>query len=128
MLCKAKNIDYQLIDIDGRLCLYTDLRINKQELPDKLNCYELKKRNAYSRDVFYIHYVAATNHLGTILTRGKFPFDDVCGYTPKKKPREFAYMNLSQFMSKSTPQLWKEIEEGLYETERDVPMDFTKYA
>ena len=84
----ARTESYFLVDMDGYICLFTNLRLDRYTVPEDLYCYDV--RDADCDGCFAeIQSFVCFNHWGTIITKEPIPMNEYHCYWPE---REEAYL------------------------------------
>ncbi len=78
----AAKEDYELMEIDGRPALFTNLRIDRDTVPEGLFCYDVRDSDNLDGSFAEIAPFVRVNHWGTILCREPFPLDKSGSYYP----------------------------------------------
>lgn len=72
----ANEIDYEKLDLLGKIVLFTDLRIDRNTLPDGIYAYDLRHDDYGHGNICEIKSFVTVNHWGTILTDDPIPMSD----------------------------------------------------
>ncbi len=80
----AKNERYELIDIDGYICLYTDIRLDKKTIPESLYCYDVRDSDYCDGTFAEIRPSVLVNYWGTVICKEPLPLDNFQSYYPKE--------------------------------------------
>ena len=78
----ATKEGYMLAEIDGKPVLFTNMRLDRDTVPEGLFCYDVRDSDDLDDSFAEIKRSVMVNHWGTILCRGPFPLDEHGGYYP----------------------------------------------
>ncbi|MCM1218738.1 MAG: hypothetical protein NC548_29995 [Lachnospiraceae bacterium] len=79
----AAKEKYELMEIDGRPVLFTNLRLDRDTVPEGLFCYDVRDSDNLDGSFAQIATFVGVNHWGTILCREPFQLDGAGGYYPE---------------------------------------------
>ena len=79
----AAKEGYELAEIDGRPVLFTNMRLDRDTVPDGIFCYDVRDSDRLDGSMAEIKAVVVVNHWGTILCKGPFPVDESGSYYPE---------------------------------------------
>jgi len=74
---------YQLIQMDGYNCLFTNLRLDRSLLPKGIHCYDVRDSDDLDGSFAEVQPFVLVNHWGTIICKDKIPLDKDGSYYPK---------------------------------------------
>lgn len=74
---------YELMEIDGRPVLFTNLRLDRDTVPEGLFCYDVRDSDDLDGSFAQIASFVRVNHWGTILCREPFQLDGAGSYYPE---------------------------------------------
>ena len=94
MAMNAGKEKYDVVDVDGRLCLFTNMRLDRNTIPPGLHCYDVRDSDFLDGSFCEIKPFVMVNHWGTINSREVFELDKHGSYYPKEEPG-FVDMHLS---------------------------------
>ena len=75
MFQDATKIRYELVEVDGMECLFTNSRLDRSTVPENLHCYDVRDSDACDGIFAQIKKLVFVNHWGTILTKEPLPLD-----------------------------------------------------
>lgn len=78
----AAKEKYELMEIDGRPVLFTNLRLDRDTVPEGLFCYDVRDSDNLDGSFAQIATFVGVNHWGTILCREPFQLDGAGSYYP----------------------------------------------
>lgn len=81
----AREEMYELVEVDGMVCAFTNARIDRQTVSDSLCCYDVRDSDLCEGIFAEIRPHVLVNHWGTILCKIPFPLDDDGSYYPRKE-------------------------------------------
>lgn len=82
------------------MCLFTNLRINRESIPKNLYCYDVRDSDRLDGSFAQIKEYVLVNHWGTIITKEPFSLDDSGAYYPKEEENYFGYgLSLSEYLA-----------------------------
>lgn len=99
----ATRESYMLTEIDNRLVLFTNMRLNRDTVPDGFFCYDVRDSDSLNGSMAQIKPYVMVNHWGTILCRVPFPMEEYGCYYPES----WSYLNKSISLlefSRATPE------------------------
>lgn len=85
----AREEDYELMEIDDHVVIFTNMRIDRSTVPEGLYLYEIRDSDNLDGSFAEIKPAIYVNHWGSIISKEKFPLDDHGSYFPND------YMNKS---------------------------------
>lgn len=71
-----------LAEIDGKPVLFTNMRLDRDTVPDGLFCYDIRDSDDLDGSFAEVNSFVMVNHWGTILSREPFPLDEHGSYYP----------------------------------------------
>lgn len=94
----AKTEGYDLINMDGRLCLFTNMCLDRESIPEGLFCYDVKDSDQLDGSFAEVRALVEEKHWGTIISKEEIPLDGNGTYRPKD-PVSFAgvYLTLKEY-------------------------------
>lgn len=99
----ATREGYMLAEIDNRLVLFTNMRLDRDTVPDGLFCYDVRDSDSLDGSFAQIKPFVMVNHWGTILSREPFPLDERGSYYPEDWGYLGGDMSLTEFAA-ATPE------------------------
>ena len=91
----AREETYELVEVDGIVCAFTNARLDRQTVSDFLYCYDVRDSDLCEGIFAEIRPHVLVNHWGTILCKQPFSLDDDGSYYPRKEEN---YLNESVTM------------------------------
>ena len=73
MAVDANNEVFEIVTIDGREALFTNLRIDRETVPKGFYCYDIRETEGFSGVAASVEQYVLVNHWGSILTKKSFP-------------------------------------------------------
>lgn len=101
----ATKEGYLLAEIDGRLVLFTNMRLDRDTVPEGLSCYDVRDSDHLDGSMAEVKPFVMVNHWGTILSREPFPLDDHGSYYPEDWGYLDESMSLAEFQAAPPEQL-----------------------
>lgn len=84
MLVNPFEETYQLIQMDGYNCLFTNLRLDRNLLPKGLHCYDVRDSDDLDGSFAQVKPFILVNHWGTILCKDEIPMNEYGCYYPEE--------------------------------------------
>lgn len=81
-LYDAVKESYELAEIDGRVVLFTNARLDRDTVPEGLFCYDVRDSDNLDGSFAEIAPFVRVNHFGTILCREPLPLGGEGSYYP----------------------------------------------
>lgn len=78
---------YQLINMDGYNCLFTNLRLDRSLLPKGLFCYDVRDSDSSDGSFAQVQPFVLVNHWGTIICKDEIPMNEYGCYYPETEER-----------------------------------------
>ena len=103
----ARDEQYTLIDMDGYICLFTNMRLDRDTIPEGLYCYDVRDADA-NGEFAEVQKFVLVNHWGTIITKEPLPLDPQWNsYFPERDAEYFTgeSFSLVQFQTISNEEL-----------------------
>ncbi len=99
----ARNEHYTLIDMDGHICLFTNMRLDRDTIPEGLHCYDVRDDSGDGTFAQIQNFVMV-DHWGTIITKDPIPMDPQwhC-YWPKQDAEYFSNDSFTLEEFQTTP-------------------------
>ena len=72
----AHEESFDLIEVLDKTVLFTNLRIDRNTVPDGLYCYDLRHGDSDDSEPCSIEKNVLVNHMGTIISKEPFEFGD----------------------------------------------------
>lgn len=79
----ATKEGYLSAQIDGRLVLFTSMRLDREIISTPLFCYDIRDSDRLDGCFKEVRLSVRENHLGTVLCREPFPLGEGGSYYPK---------------------------------------------
>lgn len=79
----ARKERYELIDLDGYICLFTNIRLDRSTIPQSLYCYDVRDSDYCDGAFAEIRPSIMVNYWGTIICKRPLPLDNLRSYYPK---------------------------------------------
>lgn len=70
----ARNEHYTLVDVDGYICLFTNMRLDRETIPDDIYCYDVRD-DCGDGSFAQIQKSVLVDFWGSILTKDSIPLD-----------------------------------------------------
>lgn len=70
----ARAERYTLINMDGHICLFTNMRLDRDTIPEGLHCYDVRDADANGEFAEVAPFVLV-NHWGSLITKEPIPLD-----------------------------------------------------
>ena len=102
----ARTEHYWLVDMDGYICLFSNLRLDRDTIPEGLFCYDV--RDADCDGTFAeVQPFVLVNHWGTIISKEPIPLNEYGCYWPERDAFYFPADNVSlaEYQEQSISQL-----------------------
>ena len=81
-LFDATKEGYMLAEIDATPVLFTNMRLDRDTVPEGLFCYDVRDSDHLDGSFAEVKSFVMVNHWGTILCRQPFPLDEHGSYYP----------------------------------------------
>ena len=86
MVLDAREEVYDVVDVDGRLCLFTNMRLDRDTIPKGLYCYDVRDSDSLGGSLAEVKPFVLVNHWGTIISWEEIELNGDCSYFPKEEP------------------------------------------
>lgn len=73
----------ELIDLDGYICLFTNIRLDRSTIPQSLYCYDVRDSDYCDGTFAEIRPSIMVNYWGAIICKRPLPLDNLQSYYPK---------------------------------------------
>lgn len=80
----AEKEGYELGEMDGKMVAFTNMRIDRDTVPEELYCYDIRDSDRLNGSCAEIKPYVMVNHWGTILCKEPFPMNERGSYYPKE--------------------------------------------
>ena len=104
-LFNATKESYELVEIDDKVILFTNARLDRDTVPEELFCYDVRDSDDLDGSMAEIKPTVIVNHWGTILSKEPFPLDEFGSYYPEGYSYLGYDMDLAEFKNSSKEQL-----------------------
>ena len=101
----ATKEGYLLAEIDSRLVLFTNMRLDRDTVPEGLSCYDVRDSDNLDGSMAEVKPFVMVNHWGTILSKDAFPLDEHGSYYPEDWGYLDKTMSLAEFQAATPEQL-----------------------
>ncbi|CAK7088809.1 MAG: hypothetical protein ENTB_04555 [Enterocloster aldenensis] len=101
----ATKEGYMLAEIDGKPVLFTNMRLDRDTVPEGLFCYDIRDSDNLDGSFAEVKPHVLVNHRGTILCREPFPLDGHGSYYPEDWGFLGMDMSLETFQQATPEQL-----------------------
>lgn len=101
----ATKETYMLTEIDNRIVFFTNMRLDRDTVPDGLFCYDVRDSDNLNGSFVEIKPYVMVNHWGTILSHEPFPLDEYGSYFPKDWSYLDTEMSLAEFKAATPEQM-----------------------
>lgn len=101
----AAKEGYLLAEIDSRLVLFTNMRLDRDTVPEGLFCYDVRDSDHLDGSMAEVKPFVLVNHWGTILSKEPFPMNEYGSYYPEDWGYLDESMNLAEFQAATPEQL-----------------------
>ena len=101
----ATNEGYLLAEIDGKPVRFTNMRLNRDTVPEGLFCYDVRDSDSLDGSFAEVKHHVLVNHWGTILCKDSFPLDEHGSYYPEDWGFLGEDMSLEKFQQATPEQL-----------------------
>lgn len=106
MKYNANELCYALIDMDGTLCLFTNMRIDRSTIPNDLHCYDVRDGDDCTGIFAEVQPFVMVNHWGTIITKEPIVMNEYGCYWPQNNDPYFGpSMDIEEFSSATQEEL-----------------------
>lgn len=106
----AASEQYELGELDGRLVAFTNMRLDRESIPDSLHCYDIRDSDNLDGSCAEVKNYVMVNHWGTILSKAPFPLDDHGSYYPEE---DMNYLGVTVSL-----QEWLDLDEASFREEQ----------
>lgn len=79
----AAREQYELCELDGKPVAFTNMRLDRQTIPDGLYCYDIRDSDNLDGSYAEVKAHVMVNHWGTILCKSPFPLNEYGSYYPE---------------------------------------------
>lgn len=94
-----------LAEIDSRVVLFTNMRLDRDTVPDGLLCYDVRDSDNLDGSFAEVKPYVIVNHWGTILSREPFPMNEYGSYYPEDYGYLSGSMTLEEYTAATSEQL-----------------------
>lgn len=101
----ATREGYMLAEIDGKPVLFTNMRLDRDTVPEGIFCYDIRDSDDMDGSFAEVKPFVMVNHWGTILCREPFPLDEHGSYYPDDWGLFDQDMSLAEFQQTTPEQL-----------------------
>lgn len=101
----VKTADCELVVLDGNMALFTNLRLDRDTVPDGLYCYDVRESDRLDGAAVEVKPFVLVNHWGTLLCKEPFPLDECGSYYPKEDINYIGPMDLEEYRQASPEEL-----------------------
>lgn len=101
----ASTQQYELAEIDNKVVLFTNMRLDRATVPEGICCYDVRDSDNLDGSMAQIKPFILVNHWGTILSKDPFPMDESGSYYPEDWGYLGESMSLSEFQKETAEQL-----------------------
>ena len=107
MFIDARKETFDLIQLDGVTCLFTNLRVKRETVPNGLYCYDIRDSDDLDGSFAEVNDFVLVNHWGTILSKVEFPKNEFHCYYPQDTDAVFLdrTMGAEEFLLNREPEL-----------------------
>lgn len=71
----AKKEGYELGEIDGKLVVFTNMRLDRQTIQESLHCYDIRDSDNLDGSCTELKVHVLVNHWGTVLCKEPFELE-----------------------------------------------------
>lgn len=97
---------YELCELDGKPVAFTNMRLDRQTVPDELCCYDIRDSDNLDGSCAEVKAHVMVNHWGTILCKSPFPLDEYGSYYPQEDmDYKGISISLQDFQTMTEPEL-----------------------
>lgn len=111
----AAREQYELGELDGRLVAFTNMRLDRQTVPDGLHCYDIRDSDNLDGSCAEVKTHIMVNHWGTILCKSPFPLDEYGSYYPEE---DMNYLGVTVSL-----QDWVDLDEASFQEQQKKEND-----
>ena len=117
----AAREQYELCELDGKPVAFTNMRLDRQTIPDGLYCYDIRDSDNLDGSCAEVKAHVMVNHWGTILCKSPFPLNEYGSYYPENSMNYLGttvslqdWMNMSEvdFKEQQATGLFARCEDG----------------
>ena len=101
----ATTEGYMIAEIDGKPVLFTNMRLDRDTVPEGLFCYDVRDSDRPDGSFAEVKAHVLVNHWGTILCKEPFPLDEHGSYYPDDWGFIDRDMSLTEFQQATPEQL-----------------------
>lgn len=105
----AKQENFEIVELDGRLALFTNARIYRKTVHKNLHCYDIRHDDECQGTTCEVAPNIMVNHWGTILLRHDIPLDNGSYYLKDDINYTGVEMNMETFVNTDEEKLKKEV-------------------
>ena len=80
----AREEYYELMEIDGRVVIFTNMRIDRSTIPDELYLYEVRDSDDLDGSFAEVKWSVCVNHWGSVITKEEFQLTEWGSYYPEE--------------------------------------------
>ena len=106
----ANTQKYELAEIDHNVVLFTNMRLDRDTVPEGIFCYDVRDSDNLDGSMAQIKPFVLVNHWGTILSKAPFPLDESGSYYPEDWGYLGESMSLAEFQKEPAERLKERLE------------------
>ena len=106
----ARAERYELAEIDGNIVLFTNMRLDRDTVPEGLFCYDVRDSDDLDGSMAEVKPFVMVNHWGTILSKEPFPLNKLESYYPNDWCYLGEIITLAEFQEETINQLAERLE------------------
>ncbi len=105
----ATKETYDLVEVDGHICAFTNARLDRKTVSQSLHCYDVRDSDICEGIFAEIKPHVLVNHWGTLLCKELFPLELDGSYYPIEEEsylgetitmEEYEKLDINQFIGK----------------------------
>ena len=106
MVLDARGEVYDVVDMDGRLCLFSNMRLDRDTIPKGLYCYDVRDSDSLDGSFAEVKPFVLVNHWGTIISWEEIALNGQGSYYPKEEPYFTGiHLSLKEYVQASREEL-----------------------
>ncbi len=76
MRADARKESFEIVEADGRKMLFTNLRLDRDTIPEGLFCYDVREKDESCGVAASIEKFVLINHWGTVISKEELPLGE----------------------------------------------------
>lgn len=106
MVLDARGEVYDVVDMDSRLCLFINARLDRDTIPKGLYCYDVRDSDSLDGSFAELKTFVPDNHSGTLISWEEITLNGQGSYYPREEPYFTGiHLSLKEYVQASREEL-----------------------